>query len=113
MSENLDANIDFHVESAIYLCAGLCESALCNCVRMEGSDLNGAVELWCDAAAILNPPASLSSSYDLFFDFGGRFGVYQGCHEGLPIWKDEIGGDRSDVFEETFSCALGLAGLAP
>ena len=49
VSENLDANIDFHVESAIYLCAGLCESALCNCVRMEGSDLNGAVELWCDA----------------------------------------------------------------
>src|ERR1019366_3643182 len=32
-----------------------------------------AAKRWLAAPAILNPPASLSSSYDLFFDFGGRF----------------------------------------
>src|SRR5258708_1302394 len=53
------------------------------------------------------------SACDLLSDFGGWFGVYQSCHEGPPIWEDEIGGDGSDVFKEAFSGALGLAGFAP
>jgi hypothetical protein len=53
------------------------------------------------------------SACDLLFDFGGWFGVYQGCHEGPSIWEDEIGGDGSDVFEEAFSGALSLAGFDP
>src|SRR5258708_39324053 len=53
------------------------------------------------------------SACDLLFDFGGWFGVYQSCHEGPPIWEDEIGGDGSDVFEEAVSGALGLAGFGP
>src|ERR1700720_1209549 len=64
-------------------------------------------------AAILNPPPPKFSACDLPFDFGGWFGVYQSCHEGPPIWEDEIGGDGSDVFKEAFSGALGLAGFAP
>ncbi len=67
---------------------------------------------WIRASNSKSPP-SKKSACDLFFDFGGRLGVYQGCHEGSPIGEDEIGGNRSDVFEEAFSGALGLAGLDP
>ena len=31
----------------------------------------------------------------------------------VAIGKDEIGGDRSDMFEEAFAGALGLAGFDP
>ena len=34
-------------------------------------------------------------------------------HQGPPVWEDKIGGDGSDVFEEAFSSALGLAGFDP
>ena len=62
-------------------------------------------------AAILNLWSLQKSACDLFFDFWGRFGVYEGCHEGLEIGDDKIGSNRSDVFEEAFFGALGLTGL--
>ena len=62
--------------------------------------------------AILNPPPFQIFSLRSAFRFRGG-GVYQSCHEGPPIWEDEIGGDGSDVFKETFSGALALAGFAP
>lgn len=75
---------------------------------IQAGPLQGALD-----PAILNPPPPKFSACDLPFDFGGWFGVYQSCHEGPPIWEDEIGGDGSDVFKEAFSGALGLAGFAP
>jgi hypothetical protein len=68
----------------------------------------------------IKPPAASNSKSTppkfqpaICFSISGGVGVYQGCHEGPPIWEDEIGGDGSDVFEEAFSGALGLAGFDP
>ena len=39
-------------------------------------------------AAILNGLLRVHLRPDLFFDFGGRLGLDQGGHKGLPVWKD-------------------------
>ena len=64
-------------------------------------------------AAILNASPTATSCPNLFFDFGGWLGLDQGCHEGLPVRKDQIGGYCSDVLEEAGSGALGLSGGDP
>ena len=38
--------------------------------------------------AILNGLLRVHLRPDLFFDFGGRLGLDQGGHKGLPVWKD-------------------------
>ena len=38
--------------------------------------------------ALLNGLLRVHLRPDLFFDFGGRLGLDQGGHKGLPVWKD-------------------------